>query len=172
MSQRAITSFRFQGIEARILRSADPLAKTEGAELLPALTQLPHLMRIFSRSAFDHRLDLGARHLAAAAAYYVLLEHDSHQQTGKPETDGLLDVLALSMLAAGELVELAGERAIAEHWKGSGTLNAFLTQNSLLVCRRLPPKVRERMDAYLGLSQPAADTSGRLRFPVDNESAE
>ena len=172
MSQRAITSFRFQGIESRILRSADAIAKAEGAELLPALTQLPHLMRIFSRSAFDHRLDLGVRHLAAAAAYYVLLEHDSHPQTGKPESDGLLDVLALAMLAAGELVELAGERAIAEHWKGTGTLNAFLTQNSTLVCKRLPSKVRQRIEAYLGITQPTADQSGRLRFPFDNDSAE
>lgn len=172
MSQRAITSFRFQGIESRILRSAEPLARIEGGELLPALTQLPHLMRIFSRSAFDHRLDLVARHLAAAAAYYVLLEHDSHQQSGKPETDGLLDVLALSMLAARELVELAGERAIAEHWKGGGTLNAFLTLNTEPVCQRVPPKVRERLEAYLGISQPTADASGRLRFPFDNDSAE
>ena len=172
MSQRAITSFRFQGLESRILRAAEPLAQAEGAELLPALTQLPHLMRIFSRCAFDHRLDLVARHLAAAAAYYILLEHDSRQQSGKPESDGLLDVLALSMLATGELVELAGDRAIAEHWKGSGTLKGFLAQHSEPVCGKLPPKVRERLEAYLGISQPAVDASGRLRFPFDNESAE
>jgi hypothetical protein len=172
MTQRAITSFKFQGIESRILRAADGFTREQGSELMPALTGLPSLMRIFSRTAFDNRLSLPVRHQAAAAAYYILLEHDSHAQTGKPDAAGLLDVLALALLATESLVEQAGDLAISEHWKGSGTLSAFLTLHAKPVYQKLPTKVRQRLEAYIGIAQPPPEQSGRIRFPFDNDSAE
>ena len=121
---------------------------------LELMQQAPVLLRLLHRAAFDLALPPPSRHLAAAAALYLQEPVDFLAERPNDPMGGMVDNVYVAWRAFGMLLQRHGHKALVRLAPREEVVDGLVRSTAQLdtLAARLPPRVLDLADRYLGIT--------------------